>query len=107
LSPRGLLVVIWHLCKGWAALLAGRYQEAIEFAEQAREANPEFPDIYAVLAASCGHLESTAAARAPLETLLRRMPDLTTSDGRLNRPFASDIHRERFLEGLRKAGMPT
>ena len=24
LSPRGLLVVIWHLCKGWAALLAER-----------------------------------------------------------------------------------
>src|SRR5205823_535422 len=30
LSPRGPLLIIWHLCKGWAALLAGRDEEAIE-----------------------------------------------------------------------------
>src|SRR5262249_35257239 len=56
LSPRGLLVVIWHLCKGWAALLAERYEEAVEFTAHAREANPEFPDIYAVVASAYGHL---------------------------------------------------
>jgi hypothetical protein len=34
------------------------------------------------------------------------MPDLTASDRRLDRPFARAVDRERFLEGLRKAGMP-
>jgi predicted Zn-dependent protease len=56
LSPRGPLLIIWHLCKGWAALLAGRDEEAVEYATQAAEANPEFPDIYAVLASANGHL---------------------------------------------------
>jgi tetratricopeptide (TPR) repeat protein len=87
--------------------MAERYEEAVNFTEQAREANPEFPDIYAVLACAYGHLENAAAARAPLEKLLRRMPGLTSSDKRLNRPFAREIDRERFLEGLRKAGMLT
>ncbi|HMA72597.1 MAG TPA: adenylate/guanylate cyclase domain-containing protein [Xanthobacteraceae bacterium] len=106
LSPRGLLVVIWHLCKGWAALLAERYEEAVEFTAHAREANPEFPDIYAVVASAYGHLGNTAAARAALDQLLHRMPGLTASDERLARPFARMADRERFLEGLRKAGLP-
>ena len=33
------------------------------------------------------------------------MPGLTASDERLVRPFARVADRERFLEGLRKAGL--
>ena len=106
LSPRGPLLVIWHLCEGWAALTAERYEEAVAFATQAGEANPEFPDIYAVLAAGNGQLGRLAAARAALDQLLRRMPGLTASDERLDRPFARAADRERFIEGLRKAGIP-
>jgi tetratricopeptide (TPR) repeat protein len=103
LSPRGLLVVIWHLSKGWAALLAGRYEEAVEFTELAREANRVFPDIYAVLASAYGHLGSDTASRSALDQLLYRMPGVTPSDERLARPFARVADRERFLGGLRKA----
>jgi adenylate cyclase len=106
LSPRGWMVVVWHMCKGWAAFLAERYAEAVAFTEHAREANPEFPDIYAVLASAHGHLGNAAAARAALDQLLPRMPGLTASDARLVRPFARAADRERFLEGLRKAGLP-
>jgi adenylate cyclase len=34
------------------------------------------------------------------------MPGLTASDARLVRPFARAADRGRFLEGLRKAGLP-
>jgi adenylate cyclase len=34
------------------------------------------------------------------------MPGLTAADNRLNRPFGSALQRERFLEGLRLAGLP-
>jgi adenylate cyclase len=106
LSPRGLLLLIWHLCKGWAGLLTERDEEAVEFTEHAREANPEFPDIYAVLASAYGHLGNTGAARAALDQLLHRMPGLTAGDERLVRPFTRVADRERFLEGLRQAGLP-
>ena len=41
-----------------------------------------------------------------LDELLRRMPGLTASDPRLDRSFGRAADRERFLEGLRKAGLP-
>jgi adenylate cyclase len=106
LSPRDPLLIIWHLCKGWAALLAERDEEAVEYVTQAAEANPEFPDIYAVLASANGHLERVGPARAALNQLSRRMPLLTVGDERLSRPFVRASDRERFLAGLRKAGMP-
>jgi len=40
-----------------------------------------------------------------LDQLLRRMPALTVGDERLNRPFARADDQERFLTGLRKAGL--
>ena len=106
LSPRDPLLLLWYLPKGWAALNAERYEEAIEFAILAAEAHPEFPDVYAVRAAAEGHLGRVDAGRSTLEELLRRMPALTVADERLNRPFARAADRERFLIGLRKAGLP-
>ncbi len=106
LSPRDPLLLLWLGGMGLAAFTAGRYEEAVEFATRAAEANPEFPDTYAFLAAANGQLGRAAAARAALDQLLRRMPSLTASDPRLDRPFARAVDRERFLEGLRKAGMP-
>ena len=106
LSPRSQLLVIWHLCEGWAALTVERHEEAVVFAARAREANPEFPDIYAVLASAYGHLGNAIAGMAALDELSQRMPGLTASDERLSRPFARASDRERYLEGLRKAGIP-
>jgi TolB-like protein/Flp pilus assembly protein TadD len=106
LSPRDPLLILWYLAKGWAALLTQRYEEAVEFASLAAEANPEFPDIYAVLAAANGQLARADAAQAALDQISRRMPALTTNDERLSRPLKRPEHRELFLEGLRKAGMP-
>lgn len=106
LSPRDPFVVIWCLLKGWAALLSERDREAVAFATEPVEANPEFPDNYAVLAAAHGHLGNREAAGAALTELLRRMPGLTAADERLNRPFGTAAQRERFLDGLRKAGLP-
>jgi adenylate cyclase len=106
LSPRDPLLVTWHVCKGWAALLSERYPEAVEFATEAQEANPEFPDVYAVLASAQGHLGNSEAGREALYELMQRMPGLTTTDSRLNRPFGTAAQREGFLEGLGKAGLP-
>jgi adenylate cyclase len=106
LSPRDPMANIWPLVNGWAALLSGRDAEAVEFAKQASEHNREFPDNYAVLASAYGHLGNEAAARAALAEFLRRSPVTGASDERLNRPFGSEAQRERFLDGLRRAGLP-
>ncbi len=106
LSPRDPLMVIWHIGMAWAELLAEQYDKAAEYARQAIEANPEFTDNYAVLAAACGQLDRAPEAAAALDELRRRMPDLTAGDDRLRRPFRRSADRDRFLDGLRKAGLP-
>jgi adenylate cyclase len=105
LSPRDPLLIIWHQAKGWAALLSERFAEAVGFVSEAARANPEFPDIYAVLAAAHGHLGNRADARQALAEFQRRMLVKSASDERLNRPFATAAQRELFLDGLRKAGL--
>jgi len=106
LSPRDPLVVIWNIIAAWAALNDELFEEAIDYARKAIQENPEFTDIHGVLAASYGHLNRSAEARAALDEFLRRMPNLTASDPRLDRPFKRPADKERFLEGLRKAGLP-
>lgn len=87
-------------------MLSECYREALEFVTEGREANAEFPDVYAVLASAHGHLGNADAAGAAANELLQRLPELTTSDQHLNRPFGTPAQMERFLEGLRKAGLP-
>ena len=53
-----------------------------------------------------GHLGRASPARAALDQLSRRMPDLTVDDERLSRPFVRACDPERFLTGFRKAGLP-
>jgi adenylate cyclase len=106
LSPRDPLLVVWHVCLGWAALLSTHHEEAATYALQAIQENPNFADNYSVLAAAYGHLGRTADASGAREKLLRHMPDLTLDDSRLVRPFRNENDRQHFLDGLQKAGVP-
>jgi TolB-like protein/tetratricopeptide (TPR) repeat protein len=106
LSPHDPLLVIWHAAPAWAALSAERYDEAIEYASRALAQTRGFADSFVMLAAACGHAGRTAEAKAALEEYQRHLPGLTLSDPRLIRPFKRPGDQERFLEGLRKAGLP-
>ena len=99
-------MVIWHIGMGWASLAAERFEEGAGFARQAIEDKPEFVDNYSVLAACYGQLDMEEEARAALEKLVHRMPGLTLDSERLERPFRRPEDKDRFLDGLRKAGLP-
>jgi adenylate cyclase len=106
LSPRDYLMVIWHTCSAWSHLHAERFPEAIANATQAIEFNPAFPDSHGILAAAAAHLGQPAEAQAGLAGFVQLLPGLTLADARLIRPFRRSSDRERFLTGLRKAGLP-
>ncbi len=105
LSPRDYLMVIWYTASAWSHLHAERFAEAINCAKQAIEFDPNFPDAHGTLAASAAHLGQMADARAGLDGFVRLLPGLTLGDPRLIRPFRRAADRERFLTGLRKAGL--
>ncbi len=106
LSPRDFLMVIWHIGGAWSHLHAEHFAASMDCAKQAIEFNPYFPDSHGVLAASAAHLGRMTEARAGLDAFVRLLPGLTLGDPRLIRPFRRPADRERFLAGLRKAGLP-
>ncbi|WP_426425582.1 adenylate/guanylate cyclase domain-containing protein [Bradyrhizobium genosp. A] len=106
LSPRDYLMVIWHTCCAWSHLHAERFAEAVDSAKQAIDVNPFFPDAHGTLTAAAAHLGRMAEAKVGLDGFVRLLPQLSLDDPRLVRPFRCEADRERFLAGLRKAGLP-
>ena len=105
LSPRDLLMVIWRVVEGWAHLGAGRFDRAAESARLAIGWNAAFADAHAILASALGHAGRLDEARAALDECVRHFPGLTLRDPRLTRPFRRAVDQERFLDGLRRAGL--
>jgi tetratricopeptide (TPR) repeat protein len=105
LSPRDLLMVIWRVAEGWAHLGAERFDQAAESARLAIGWNAAFADAHAILASALGHAGRLDEARIALDECFRQFPGLTLRDPRLIRPFRRAADQERFLEGLRKAGL--
>lgn len=105
-SPRDFLMVVWFTVSAWAYLSAERFEQAADFGKRAIDCNPAFPDAHGTFAAASAHLGRMADARAGLDGYMRLMPGLTAGDERLMRPFRRPADRERFLDGLRKAGLP-
>jgi adenylate cyclase len=105
LSPRDFLMVVWFTVSAWAYLSAGKFEQAAECGKRAIDCNPAFPDAHGTFAAASAHLGQLADARAGLDEFMRLMPGLTLEDERLIRPFRRLADRERFLDGLRKAGL--
>ncbi len=106
LSPRDPFMVYWFGHLGLAAFTKERYEDASEWGLKAIQVNPKFPGGHRLLASSYGQLGRMDEAATELKELLFLMPGMTSDDVRKQVPFkkASDI--ERYIEGLRKAGLP-
>ncbi len=106
LSPHDPLLVIWYAAPAWGALCTERFEDAVAHAKKAVSHNPDFPDTFIILASACGHTGRIDEAKAALEQFQQHLPGLTVNDPRLIRPFKRPEDQERFLDGLRKAGLP-
>src|SRR5262245_29178166 len=92
LSPRDYLNVIWKITIAWAHLSAERFEDAVDYAQQAIDLNPAFADAHAVLASASAHLGRVADARASLDTFTRLIPgDLAAQPSA--RPFRRQADR--------------
>jgi TolB-like protein len=92
------------LCMAMTQFIATRYTEAAVWAHKVIELRPGFPEGYRWLAAIeawRGNLPEAVEALAIHTALL---PGFTVTRLRLNEPLDGD-NGERFLEGLRKAGL--
>jgi cytochrome c-type biogenesis protein CcmH/NrfG len=106
LSPHDPFVVYWFGHLGVAAFADERYEDACYWGRKAIQQNPNFPGGHRLVAASCGQLGRTQEAASELKELLLLMPGMTADDVRKQVPFKRSSDMERYIDGLRKAGLP-
>jgi tetratricopeptide (TPR) repeat protein len=89
-----------------AAFGAAKYEQAVEWAKKTIDATPESPVGWRYLTASLAHLGRIDEARAAKDRLLRILPHESAGLVRANMPSDNADFIDRFVDGLRKAGVP-
>jgi tetratricopeptide (TPR) repeat protein len=89
-----------------AHFAAGRYEKAIEWADRSLAAQPDYRWALRTKVACCAYLGRIEEARDWLGRMLEIEPGLTLARLRASLPQVSPDLLVRYLEGLRKAGLP-
>jgi Flp pilus assembly protein TadD len=90
-----------------AHLVAGRYEEAIEWADRALQENPRAMAVLRLKAAACGQLGRIEEGRECVRRLRELVPGSTVAGSKEGlRSFVSPEVLTIYADGLRKAGLP-
>ncbi len=91
---------------GLAEYAAGQYDEAVGWAERAIHLYHNFPTAHRLLAASLSDLGETGRARAAIRDLLEVAPGTTIAKTRAGVPWKEPATMQRYIDALRRAGLP-
>jgi TolB-like protein/class 3 adenylate cyclase len=107
LSPLDPLRQVFYGGLAYSYFAAGRYEEAIEWADRALNAQPRMPAVVAIKAASCAHLGRVGDAGACVRRFCELRPGATigSSKGTLGTSLSPEV-LAAWVDGLRKAGLP-
>jgi Flp pilus assembly protein TadD len=108
-SPRDTEAHVWLAIAGTAKFLLGRDEEAVVLFRRSIETNRNNPLAYFCLAAALAHLGRHNEARAAVQAGLVFNPSFTVTRFRAGVPSDNPTflaQRERFYDGMRKAGVP-
>jgi adenylate cyclase len=91
---------------GLADFADERYADAAEWACRAIHLHQKFPTAHRLLTASCALLDQPEKARSALQALSSSAPEATIAKTRGAVPWKHSAVMERYLNALRKAGLP-
>jgi len=103
LNPHHPFYYVWTL--GHAYYLTGRSDEAVETFRRVLEQNPNFVAAHAFLAVLLSEAGREAEARAEGAESLRLSPRASLEGLRERLPYKNEADLDRFLSGIRKAGL--
>ncbi len=103
LNPQYPVLYLWNL--GHAYWLAGRNDEAVAALKRTIVRNPDWMPAHAYLCAIYGELGRHEEARSACAEIKRLNPGITLESVRQRLPYENAATVERFLRGLRNAGM--
>ncbi len=97
---------LWEYYAGISHLLLRQYDEALVSLNRMVERAPKFVAAYVYLA--CAYVESDRLddANEAIKTLLEIAPKYTLKELARIYSYRLDEHRNRFLDNLRKTGLP-
>jgi tetratricopeptide (TPR) repeat protein len=104
LSPHDPFIVYWYGHLGLVAF-AHEPEDACYWGRKTIQQNPMFPGGHRLVAASCGQLGRMQEATNELKELLKLMPRMTANGVRKQVPFRRTSDMERYIDGLKKAGL--
>jgi adenylate cyclase len=105
LSPRSVLTSYAIHCTSLGHFGAGRYEESVECEHRAQQLAPDYWISLGTLTASCAHLGRMEEARSTLQKMLRSNPEYSEDAFRMIYSIADVDFVERWLGGIRKAGL--
>jgi TolB-like protein/Tfp pilus assembly protein PilF len=106
LSPRDPTTWLFSYGVATSHFAARRYDDAVAWAQRSLQQKPDYLFAWGILAASQAQLGRTAEARTAFQEMLRQQPELSVAALRQFFSFADADWFERFIDGLRKAGLP-
>jgi len=109
LNPRDANIGGFYVVMAAAHLYAGNDAQAVEWARRSALEKPDFSVAYSWLASAAALSGDTATAQSALSTFRRLLPQYTVTSFRAEKLCANALcesQRERYYEGLIKAGLP-
>jgi len=107
LSPRDTSAFYWLMFVGVANISLGKDEDAIVWLRRSIEANRNNPMSHFALASVLAGLDRLAEARVAVQAGLALNPQFTIARLRTGPASTTNfVGRERFIEGLRNAGIP-
>jgi TolB-like protein/class 3 adenylate cyclase/Flp pilus assembly protein TadD len=106
LSPRDIFRDEFELHTSMAYFQIADYRKAAEFAAKASMPRPEHVYPHLLLASSLGHLGERDPARTEVAKIERLAPGFTLTTADKVCVFIDPESKSRFVDGLRKAGVP-
>jgi adenylate cyclase len=106
LSPRDPQRWMFEGGLALAHLIAGRYGEAIEWADRALQENTRAAAVLRIKAAACGLLGRIEEGRECVRRLRELVPGSTVARAKIFTQLVAPEVRALYLDGLRKAGLP-
>ena len=106
LSPHDPHGFFYDMALGMPLLLTGQYEAAAAVGRRARDRNPGLSSSYKGLLAALGHLGADREAASVWRVLSTLEPGFSLAAARLRSPIVRPEDTQRYVEGLRLAGVP-
>jgi TolB-like protein len=107
LSPRDPHQALYQSSNALCQFVNGRYLESVSMNRRAVQLRPRFTSAWRTLAAGAGMAGDRETAATALAETRRLQPDLSADWVERHHPLVRPEDRAIYIEGLRRAGLPT